>query len=84
MRMVVVDERDVEQEIAPHSFRVWALGQAGDVTVYECVSGLLEEVIEWARSQPFSAWSLAAVVRLPGGITAVWLIGRDPSDTTCD
>lgn len=84
MRAIVVDERDLQQEIEVESFRVWAMTRDDRHTVYEIQDATLGEILAWAESQPFVEWSLSAMVRLPDGFTAVWLKGRDPSDKRGD
>lgn len=70
----------MQQEIEVESFRVWTVDANDCHTVYDVRDAALTEVIAWAERQRFVDWSLSAMVRLPDGFTAVWLIGRDPSD----
>ena len=81
MRATLIDERDVTEEIHDAVFRVWGhLNGDGAVAVYEIEGASLVETIDWARANFREAWSLSADIRGSDRVTAVWLVGSDPSD----
>ena len=81
MRATLIDERDVTEEIHDAVFRVWGhLNGDGAVAVYEMEGATLVEALDWARANFREAWSLSANVRRSDGVTAIWLVGSDPSD----
>ncbi len=81
MRIELVDERDIVQEVELPRFRVWVVEDRANlaVSVHEIVEATFDEVEAWAQKNAPKGYSIAVVRPVDDGLECIWLRGTDPN-----